>query len=193
MSDDNFVHVFKLFDPSKYVQAFELEGQDRTVTIKRVAGEEIEGENARKSNKPVVYFTDWAKPLILNKTNAKTLIKMYGYDYRKWAGERFTMYPTETKMAGEKVDAVRIRPTKPRPAPPRATGKAAQSLTERTDGLLAAFKKARSVEEALSVWNVASRLRADLQQNDPELMAKVTLAYEGRCNELEAIDDEQPV
>lgn len=112
MSDDPH-HIFELFDPSKFVQAFELQGRDHTVTIARVRGETVEGEEGRKSKKPVIDLEEWPRPLVLNKTNARVLIRFYGADYRAWSGKRFTMFPTEVKFGKEMVDAIRIRNTKP--------------------------------------------------------------------------------
>lgn len=106
-------HILELFDPSKYVAAHELRGRDVTVTIKAVRGQIVEGEGNRKNKRPVLEFANASKPMVLNKTNAKILIQLYGADYTKWAGKRVTLYPTTTSMAGATVDCIRIRPRKP--------------------------------------------------------------------------------
>lgn len=175
-------HIYELFDPSKYVQAFELDGRDVTVTIARVIGETVEGENNRKASKPVIHFTDWPKPMVLNKTNAKVLIRLYGADYRTWGGKRFTMYPTTTKLAGEEVDAIRLR--KNAPPPPRTAAPPPKALTipERVAAVKKTLRETNTVVGVESVWKKAEKLRAEL---GPETLDALTLEYEGRLAELQ--------
>lgn len=190
MSDEPH-HIYELFDPSKFVAAFELSGKDTTVTIDHVSGEIIEGENARKSKKPVIHLKDWPKPLVLNKTNAKVLIALYGADYRKWNGKRFTMYPTTTKMAGEEVDAIRLRkkapaaPSAPAPSEPPRTEK---SLAERVESLEASLKGATTKDSVKAWWDHkrSKDLRAELLKHpDAKLLENLTLIYESRMEEVQ--------
>jgi len=106
-------HILELFDPSRYVSAHELKGKDVTVTIERVVAATVEGEGNRKARKPVIHFKNASKPLVLNKTNAKAIVGMYGADYTKWNGKRITIYPTTTSLAGATVDCIRVRPKPP--------------------------------------------------------------------------------
>lgn len=174
-------HILELFDPSKYICAFELQSKDRTVTIQTVRGEQIEGEGNRKAKKPVIHFTDWPKPLVLNKTNAKVLIALYGSDYTKWAGKRITIYPTTAKMAGEDVDAVRVRKKVPVPA---VQGAKDRPLPERATTFKAALRDAKSVADVEDVWNKAAALRGALSEAEPALLDDLALTYEARAAEL---------
>lgn len=67
-----------------------------------------------------------SKPLVCNKTNLKTLIKMYGRNWKRdWLGKPITLYPTTCSgKAGETVDCIRIRPDAP--AIPTTTATQAQ-------------------------------------------------------------------
>lgn len=100
----------KMFDPPKYLAAFVLEGKDITVTIDKVVAETIEGEAGRKDKRPVVYFKGASLPLVLNKTNGKTLQKLYGADTDKWSGKGVTLYATTCKNKGDIVDCIRMKP-----------------------------------------------------------------------------------
>lgn len=179
-------HILELFDPSEYISAFELNEQDHTVTIARVVGGVIEGDAGRKSKKPVVTFTDWPKPMVLNKTNTKVLVKMFGtYDYTKWAGKRFTIYPTTAKFGTETVDAIRIRKTAPPPVAPKQAATPAKSPAERVEAVKAALLAAPD-EAALAVkWERSEALRAELDAaNELALLDAVTIARETRAGQL---------
>lgn len=101
--------------------AFDLGGQDKTLTIDRVTGGELVGPGGKKSKKPLCYFRNVPKPLGLNTTNCKTIAALYGNDTDGWSGKRITLYPTTTQMGGETVECVRVRPRIP--PPPAQRGK----------------------------------------------------------------------
>jgi hypothetical protein len=99
----------------EYLFAYDLGGQDRTVTIDRVVGGELTGTGGKKSKKPLCYFREVksGKPLALNATNGKAIAAMYGNDTDEWIGKRVTMFATQTQMGGETVECIRIRPVIP--------------------------------------------------------------------------------
>ncbi len=119
---------------SKYVFAYDLDGKERTLTISRVEGGELEGDKGRKTKKPLVYFKEskTGKPLALNATNGKTIERMYGGDVDGWIGKRVTLYPTTCEMAGETRDCIRIRPRAPT-AQRQQTAPAEAPPTDRPD------------------------------------------------------------
>jgi hypothetical protein len=112
MSDADDVRL--LYD-SRYIGAWDLLGRDVTVTIEKIVGGVIEGEGGKKDRAPVVSFKGWTKPMVLNKTNLKTLISLYATASAKGLlGKRVTMYATTCKGArGGQVDCIRFRPTVP--------------------------------------------------------------------------------
>ena len=89
--------------PSKYLRASDLDG-DTPVTMKSLIMEEINGEK-----KPVLHFREPLKPLVLNKTNTKTIGSLHGSETDGWPGKRIILYPTKVDFRGEIVDAIRIR------------------------------------------------------------------------------------
>lgn len=103
-------HWKRLVNPD-YLGAYSLDpGQDLTVTIREVKREIITGMNGKKEECTVVYFNDQPKPMILNRTNSKTINKIYGTPFiEEWAGKKITLYASTTKLAGEEVECLRIR------------------------------------------------------------------------------------
>jgi len=93
---------YNLF-PSNYLRAGDLDG-DTPVTIKSLILEEINGEQ-----KPVLYFIEEAKGLVLNKTNGKTIASLHGSETDDWPGKKIILYPTEVDFRGETVAAIRVR------------------------------------------------------------------------------------
>lgn len=102
-----------MFD-SRYLGAWHLQGRDCTVTIAKITPGTIEGERGRKDKAPLIYFKGKEKPLVCNKTNMKSIKSLYGtLSAAALVGKQVTLYPTTTNRAGEVVDCIRIRPTKP--------------------------------------------------------------------------------
>lgn len=106
-------HWKKLTNPN-YLGSYSLTpGQDLTVTITKVVQEDVMNMNGKKE-KAIVAYLQGHKPVILNKTNCKTISKMYDNPYiENWAGKQITFYAAKVDAFGEKVEALRIRPTVP--------------------------------------------------------------------------------
>ena len=89
--------------PSKYLRAGDLDG-DLLGTMKSLMVEEINQEK-----KPVLYFREDTKGLVLNKTNGKIISSLHGDETDNWPGKKITLFPTEVDFRGEIVDAIRVR------------------------------------------------------------------------------------
>ena len=97
-----------------YIGAYALpDGKDLTLTIDHVVKENVTGNNGKKEMCMVAYFKEKDyKPMILNRTNAKSITALAGSPYiEKWQGQRITLYATTTRLGGDTVECLRIRPT----------------------------------------------------------------------------------
>ena len=102
-------HWKRLMNPD-FIGAYWLPpGEDVTVTIDFVVRETITGTGGKKEECTVAHLKD-AKPFILNATNCKTIARLYGTFIEDWAGKPITLYASTTKMGGETVECLRIRP-----------------------------------------------------------------------------------
>jgi len=118
------------FDDSGMLYAYDLEDaqskdKDTTLQIEKAWGGEVVGEKGRKSKKPIVKFVGLDKTLALNKTNGKTIARLYGKDGTKWPGCWVTLYVTSVDYDGETRDCIRIRPSRPDVQRPAQNGKRA--------------------------------------------------------------------
>lgn len=114
------MNINKLF-PSRFIKADDLGGKHIALTIARVVLEKVHGESGEE-DKPIVYFKEAKKGLLINKTNAFTIGGLYGPETDNWTGKRITLYSTKVKAFGQTTDAVRIEDRIP-PAPaPKANG-----------------------------------------------------------------------
>lgn len=104
---------YELMFPSEFVKAADLNGKDVTVTIKAVTVDELTMRGGRKENKGVIRFEKAEKKLVLNRTNADTIAKLYGNETENWIGKQITMYPTRTTFGRDEVECIRIREEKP--------------------------------------------------------------------------------
>jgi hypothetical protein len=131
---ENKTHWKKLINPD-YIGAYALSpGLDMTVTIASVSREMIVSTGGKKEECTVAKLMG-QKPLILNVTNSKSIAKLYGPFIEDWAGKRITLYASTTKLAGETVECLRIRPSAPTDKPRR------KALTdERLENAIAAIK-----------------------------------------------------
>lgn len=108
----------KLF-PSKWLTAADLEDEDMVVTIKSLETESI-GQKGDEEDKPVLYFRELAKGLVLNKTNVTTIAKLLGDETNDWYGKKITLFPTQVDFQGKQVDAIRVKSKLPKEKPVRA-------------------------------------------------------------------------
>lgn len=105
----NKTHWKRLINPD-YIGAYSLnEGEDLTVKIDYVQVEEIVGTGGKKEHCTVAHLVD-EKPMILNVTNSKSIAKLYGPYIEDWQGKRITLFASTTRLAGETVECLRIRP-----------------------------------------------------------------------------------
>jgi len=104
-----------------YLGAYSFrEGQSEAkFTIKSIKVEKVKGPSGRSSECTIVHFKEKfngvLKPMILNKTNCKTIAKMYDTPYiQDWINKTITVYvEREVEAFGDVVSALRISPIKP--------------------------------------------------------------------------------
>ena len=86
--------------PSKFLKADDL--QDRTVklTIDRVEMDEV-GDG----RKPIAYFKDAKKGLVLNVTNARAIATLAGDDMDTWTGTQIELFSTPVTFKGQVTEA----------------------------------------------------------------------------------------
>lgn len=96
--------------PAPHLEAADLNGQDVVVTIAKVAREKVGNEQVDKG---VVFFTEFPRGLVLNRTNVKRIIAMYGNETDVWVGKPVTLYPSEADYAGTVRPCIRVREKAP--------------------------------------------------------------------------------
>lgn len=119
-----------------YIGAYALpDGNDLTLTIKEVVRELVTGNSGRKEQCMVMYFQEpQYKPMILNRTNAKTISSLFGSNYvEDWAGKRITLYGSTTRFGPDTVECLRIRPYAPPVAKQTVTEQPKQTVADRSD------------------------------------------------------------
>lgn len=109
MSEQRKTHWKMLINPD-YIGAYALpNGQDMTVTIERICREIVTSTGGKKEECTIARLVG-QKPLILNVTNQKSIARLYGPYVEDWAGKQITLFASTTKLAGEMVECIRIRP-----------------------------------------------------------------------------------
>jgi hypothetical protein len=100
--------------PSKYLKADDAE-QDLILTIRGVKVETV-GQGPKAEQKPVVYFVEVEKGIVLNKTNAKMIAKIAkSDDTDHWKGVIIRLISTEVEFQGDLVMSLRVREVKRKP------------------------------------------------------------------------------
>jgi hypothetical protein len=103
------------FDQSKFMNAGDFP-QEKALRIKGVTVETMPSRSSGQEQKPVLWFTNHKKGLVLNKTNNRTIRGAYGDDMETWAGKIVVVYPTQAEMGGKLVPALRVRIPPPKQA-----------------------------------------------------------------------------
>ena len=137
----------------EYLGSYSLDGKkEAVVTVSRLAQEKVTGQQGRKEDCFVVYFKEFDKGMILNRTNARAIEKVAGSGLvEDWIGVQVTLYVEKgVKAFGDVVDALRIRDKKP----------TRQTMTKEIEtSMLDAIKngKATQVEQALIKYNMTDK------------------------------------
>jgi len=117
--------------PSRWLKAADV-ATPVLVTIKDVRHEEVaEGEK-----KHTLHFVGEIKPMVLNRTNAATVAEVCGDDTDRWGGKQIVLFSTKVQFQSKLVDAIRIRPPRPKAAAPAKPAPARPSVV--AEGLPAA-------------------------------------------------------
>ena len=95
--------------PSPNLQALDIGtdlGDSVNVTIKGFDKSEVGKEKQVRSR---LFVEEFDRPLVINRTNVKALIDLYGNDTADWIGEQFNLYVSETSFNGDTVRCLRVR------------------------------------------------------------------------------------
>lgn len=111
--------------PSKYLKAADIGETDLALTIKEVVMETV-GQGEEAEGKPIIYFNETEKGLVLNKTNTNTIKGLYTAETDNWVGKTIALFATEVDFAGKQTLALRVRMK----APAKTNGHTAPSLAD---------------------------------------------------------------
>jgi len=97
--------------PSRFLKAHDLKGHTPTVTIDRVAFEQVRGRTRTTlETVPVVYFRGHTKGLLLKKTNARALAQIAKSAMTEaWPGVSVTLYATTATFGTDTYDVIRLK------------------------------------------------------------------------------------
>ena len=87
-------------------------GAERVVTITDIDYAETFNQKTKAKEKKQTLYLKECKPLVLNKTNAKTLRKLFdptGEDPRKCIGKKITLYVVSCQVGGATTTGIRIK------------------------------------------------------------------------------------
>ncbi len=99
--------ISEMFSGS-YLKAADLQGRRVSATIDRVEMETL-GSGSDAEQKPIVYFQNKEKGLVLNKTNGNMIAEIAGTEETdEWNGVKIALYPAKVDFQGKRVDAIRI-------------------------------------------------------------------------------------
>lgn len=101
---DNMKESIGEYFPSKFLKADDVK-VDTTVTIS-----ELKEEKVGEDTKPVIYFEEVDKGLVLNKTNSLKIAKILGSDKPiDWPGKKIVLCTALVTYKSEEVPAIRVK------------------------------------------------------------------------------------
>src|SRR5215475_12812512 len=100
------------YDQSRFLKAADLQGEKK-FRIKSVTEEEV-GIGKDKERKLVVWFTNDARGLVLNRVNNRTIRGVFGDNCESWTGKIIIAFPTMAEFRGEMKPALRVRIPSPK-------------------------------------------------------------------------------
>jgi hypothetical protein len=95
--------------PSKYVGSDDLRGNRITVTIGELKLEALKDRSGMQQMKPVLYFQNASKGLVVNKTNLKMLQAILGSkNSNDWIGRKVILYAEPVPVGNEIKMGIRV-------------------------------------------------------------------------------------
>jgi hypothetical protein len=104
--------------PSQYLSSADIAGREVRVIIEHIAQETV-GMDDDQRQKPVMYFKNGTKGLVLNATNWDTLAGSYGEESDDWIGKPVTLHVERVLYKGKATQGIRMK------IPPTSTVQAA--------------------------------------------------------------------
>lgn len=94
---------------SEWLKCDDIPDDGITVTIDSYEVKDFNNDGKR-DRKPVLYFKEDVKALVLNKTNAGTITQIVGNDeLDEWIGHKITLVPRQVEFSGKQVWAIRVQ------------------------------------------------------------------------------------
>jgi hypothetical protein len=98
--------------PSRFLQTTVVKAKGPIVaTISHIEMDTV-GQGAEQQRKPVLYFEDGEKPMVLNRTNFEILADAFG-DSDEWAGHKVKIFVARTQYQGRSIDGLRVEAVRP--------------------------------------------------------------------------------
>jgi hypothetical protein len=99
--------AMKKWFPSNFLAATDIK-ENQIVTIQGIKDEKVGRE---QEEKPVIYFDEYKKGVILNRTNAEAVAKAYGDGdpYKDWPGKKLKLFTEMTRNPQTRELAPAIR------------------------------------------------------------------------------------
>lgn len=128
---ENYMNLLKDTDLFAYLTG-DMFKKPMQLTIKGGRLEKMKNDRGEE-DKPVLYFRETKKGLVLNKTAAKTLHQLFGtWDVDEMIGQKVTLYSETGQAFGKQYNAARISSELPREPKLRSAEKA-EAATEQPE------------------------------------------------------------
>lgn len=183
--------VDELF-PSRFIKGEDvMKGKDGRVTL-TLRSLTIEEMGKDKERNPVLWFNGTDKGLVLGKTNAMTLKKLYGNESDDWAGKRITLTTERVNAFGGWHDSVvvvgQVPPapaSKAQPAAP-TNGKKQYESWDATEYRRRIVELSNRHDSLFMTTSDVSELREMMMAVDNTDDVMSVANYEGMCDEIDS-------
>lgn len=105
------MNVNEMF-PSNYLKASDIKNEP-IVTISKIERQKMKNNDGEEEVKPVIFFQEYEKGVVLNRTNANTISAMYGDELDDWIGKRIQLHTPDVEGFGRTAPAIRVKSQKP--------------------------------------------------------------------------------
>jgi hypothetical protein len=105
----------KFVADSRFLSHVDISDTEDTVVTIKANAKEMVGRGVEAAEKHILQFKELKKPFILNKTNGKLLVRLFGTEEMDaWTGRKIALYvKDDVEFQGDVVSAIRVRPTLP--------------------------------------------------------------------------------
>jgi hypothetical protein len=92
-----------------FLKAADIPDEGIRLTMRLIRIEKLKNQEGVEETKPVIEFDEIEQAMVVNKTNATSIVEYYGPETDDWIGKPIDLIVQWVDFGGKSVEAIRVR------------------------------------------------------------------------------------